>query len=178
MVHPTNVILVGESIGENIKNNLIPSWLSFVVQLAAFAVLLIVVIFLAYKPVKKMLKKRADFIEQNINDAQKNKAIAEKNALESQEAIIASKKEAASIIEAANKAASVSGEAIIEEAKLEAARIKANAEDDIERSKQEALESIHDEMVDVALSASSEILKREITSEDNERLAKEFIERL
>ena len=106
MVHPTNVILLGE--GLDIGEKLVPSWLSLVVQLGAFAILLIVVIFLAYKPVKKMLKKRADFIEQNINDAQKSKAIADKNALESQETIIASKKEAASIIEAANKAATLS----------------------------------------------------------------------
>ena len=53
----------GEQIGETIRNNLIPSWVSFVMQVAAFIILLIIVVFVAYKPVKKMLKARQDYIE-------------------------------------------------------------------------------------------------------------------
>ena len=61
MVH-LNLILEdlktwGEGIGETIRKNLIPSWVSFVVQAVAFIVPLIVVIVFAYKPVKRMLKK-------------------------------------------------------------------------------------------------------------------------
>ena len=90
---------VGEEISAGFKEKLIPSWLSFVVQFAALVVLLIVVFVFAYKPIKKMLNKRADYIEQNIHEAEKNKAIAQENATQSQEMIIASKKQAASIIE-------------------------------------------------------------------------------
>ena len=57
-------------------------------------------------------------------------------------------------------------------------KLKADAEKDIERSRQEALDDIHKEMVDIALLTSSEILKREVNQEDNSRLAKEFIDRL
>ena len=56
--------------------------------------------------------------------------------------------------------------------------MKKVAEQDIERSKQEALDDIHKEMVEVALLTSSEILKREVNDEDNARLAEEFINRL
>jgi len=157
---------------------LIPSWLSFVVQIFALIILLVVVFVLAYKPVKKYLKKRSDYIEENIRESERNRAIAAQNEVQSSEALLASKIKANEIIEEANASALKSSENIIAEAKEEANKIKQDAQVDIEKSKQEALESIHDEMVNVALSASSEILKREVNEDDNKRLAKEFIEKL
>ena len=54
---------IGQTIKEYISKNLIPSWLSFVVQFAALVILVLVVFFVAYKPVRKMLTKRADYVE-------------------------------------------------------------------------------------------------------------------
>ena len=53
--------------------------------------------------------------------------------------------------------------------------MKVGAQEDIERAKEEAIKDIHDEMVKVALSASEEILKREVDTKDNKRLAEDFI---
>ena len=56
--------------------------------------------------------------------------------------------------------------------------MKKMAEEDIQKSRQEALDDIHKEIVEVALLTSSEILKREVNTKDNARLAEEFIEKL
>jgi predicted PurR-regulated permease PerM len=56
----------GGNLGEEIKAKLIPSWVSFVVQFVALLVLLLIVFVFAYKPVKKILQKRSDYIEQQI----------------------------------------------------------------------------------------------------------------
>ena len=80
----------GEQIGETIRNNLIPSWVSFVMQIAAFIILLVIVFFIGYKPLKKMMKARADYIEKEISDAEKSKAEAEINLAQSEETILAS----------------------------------------------------------------------------------------
>jgi len=162
----------------SIKDKLIPSWLSFVVQLSALLVLITVVIIFAYKPIKKMLAKRADYIESQIADAEKDKALAKENAIKSEEMIIASRKKADEIIETANIKAEENYNQKIEETRLEILNMKADAEKDIERSRKDALDEIHNEMVDVALLTSSEILKRNVNNQDNERLAKEFIEKL
>ena len=53
--------------------------------------------------------------------------------------------------------------------------MKADAEQDIIRSREEALDEIHDEIVSVALSATSEVLKREINEKDNARIVDDFI---
>lgn len=168
----------GEAIGDTIRNNLIPSWTSFVMQVAAFIILLVVVIFVAYKPVKKMLKQRQDYIEQEISDAEKSKSAAAINFAQSQETIIASKKEASQIIEEARIEANKQQEEILADARNQVNKMKADAEKDIIRSRQEALDDIHKEMVDIALLTTSEILKREVNEEDNSRLAKEFIDKL
>lgn len=168
----------GEAIGETIRNNLIPSWTSFIMQVAAFILLLIVVIFVAYKPVKRMLKQRQDYIEKEISDAEKDKATAAINLVQSEETILASKKNASQIIEDAQNQALLRKEEILAEAREEVEKMKKDAQADIERSRQEALDDIHKEMVEVALLTSSEILKREVNDKDNARLAKEFIDNL
>ena len=168
----------GEQIGETIRNNLIPSWVSFVMQVAAFIILLIIVVFVAYKPVKKMLKARQDYIEKEISDAEKSKADAEVYLKQSEETILASKKQASEIILDAQIEAKRQQEEILLNASQEVEKMKKMAEEDIQRSRQEALDEIHKEIVEVALLTSSEILKREVNDKDNARLAKEFIDNL
>ena len=154
------------------------SWSSFVVQLAALVILIVVVLVVAYKPMKKMLAKRADYIENNIRESEIAKAEAERNAQESQEMIIASRKEAADIVANAKSLAIDTQKATLEETQLEVNRMKSQAQEDIERSKIEAKEEIRHEMVSVALAASEEILKREVNEKDNARIVENFIEEI
>jgi len=177
---PNLVVLdsVGETIKKYISENLIPSWSSFVVQLAALVILIVVVLVVAYKPMKKMLAKRADYIENNIRESEIAKAEAERNAQESQEMIIASRKEAADIVANAKSLAIDTQKATFEETQLEVNRMKSQAQEDIERSKIEAKEEIRQEMVSVALAASEEILKREVNEKDNARIVENFIEEI
>ena len=67
---------------------------------------------------------------------------------------------------------------MVEQTRKEVEQMKLQAEEDIKRSQQDALEAIHDEMVAVALDASAEILKREVNEKDNKRLAEEFVNNL
>lgn len=162
------------SIGEK----LIPNWMAFLVQLISLIVLLVIIFFIAYKPVKNMLEKRADYIEQEVKDAEESKLIAQKNAEESAKMITESKKQASEIIDAANKRALVEAEEIKEETRLEISRMKKAADKEIEEAKAQSLKDIHTEMVNVALSASEEILGREVDKRDNEKLARDFINNL
>ena len=167
-----------EDLFSDIGGKLIPNVFSFVVQICSLVVLILVVFFVAYKPVKKMLKKRADYIENNILDSQKNKAIAKQNLEQSNEAILSSKKEASRIISDANKKALNERKILEEETKLGLLRLKQEAETDIEKSKEQSLEDIRREMISVAMVTSKEILKREINEKDNAKLAEDFIEKL
>ena len=58
---PLALLLTGCNIdikSSDFTDKLIPNWVSFVVQLAALIVLILIVFIFAYKPVKKIIKKR------------------------------------------------------------------------------------------------------------------------
>ena len=170
-----------ENIGETIKTiseKLVPNLLSFVIQFLSFVILLTVVFIFAYKPVKKILKKRADYVEKEIQEACNNNLESMKSLQEAKETIATSKIQASKIIQSAEKTGQEKYEAMLANAKAEVAEMKQAAQEDIERAKQEALEEIRNEMVKVALEASEEILKREVDNDDNKRLAEDFINRL
>ena len=176
-----NVLSNMQNIGETIKTiseKLIPNWISFVIQFLSFLILLTVVFVFAYKPVKKILKKRADFVENEIKEARENNLIAQKNVEEAKEMVATSKVQASAIIKNAEQQGHEQYDAIIEQAKSDVEEMKKDAQKDIERAKEEAIQDIRNEMVSVALSASEEILKREVDNKDNKRLAEDFINRL
>ena len=173
----SNMSNIGEVIG-TISQKLIPNLLSFVVQFLSFLVLVIVVFVFAYKPVKKILKKRADYVENEIKEARENNLTAQKSIDEAKEIVANSKLQASEIIQNAERQGQEKYDALIEQAKSEVEEMKLDAQEDIKRAKEEAIQEIHDEMVNVALSASEEILKREVDSQHNKRLAEDFINHL
>ena len=171
----------GEDLGltsETFVNKLIPNWPSFVAQLGALVVLIVVVIIFAYKPVKKIIQKRQDYIEDNIKEAEKSKAVWQENELKSKETVLASERTAADIVAEAKTDAQKERQIILDNAQQEVIRMKKDAENDIARMEAESQEQIRKEIVNVALDASKELLGREVSSKDNDRLLKEFIEEI
>ena len=160
---------------QDIISKLIPNWTSFVVQLAAFLVLIAGVIYFAYKPVKKIIKTRQDYIEDNIKQSELAKSRANDNIIKSEEKLTQSHKQANEIIEQAKLDAEAERTRILEETSLQVSKMKQDAQEDIEQSKEDAKEEIRKEMVALALDASSEILSRNVNTKDNEKLADDFI---
>ena len=144
----------------------------------AFVLLLIVVFFAAYKPVKKLLKQRGDYVEEKIKTAEEREKESEKLLNKADENVKASRKEAMEIVEKAKEDANKERQAILDKAKEEKAeeikRTKEEIAQEIEASKDE----IHREIVSVAIDASSKVLEREVNKKDNEKLIDSFIDDL
>ncbi len=150
----------------------------FVIQLLAFVVLIIFVFFVGYKPVKKAMKTRADAIENDIQTAKEQRRIAEAAASEKELTIQSGKEEAAKIVEEAKLQAQQTGKAIVSDAKEQAARERMKADQDIAAAKEKSRQEAKKEIVDVAIAASSKVLGREVSKEDNERLVSSFIDEM
>ena len=176
---PLMVSLTGCTVdlsSDDFTSKLIPNWVSFVTQVGALVVLVTVVLIFGYKPIKKIVTKRQDYIEQNIRDAEEAKATWQENERESEATVLASNRTAASIVAEARENALKERNKILEDTALEVEKMKIEAENDITRMEKEAEESIRKEMVSIALDASKELLSREVDSKDNTRLIEEFIE--
>ena len=176
---PVSLALTGCSIdisSSDFTSKLIPNWVSFVTQLGALIVLLTVVILFAYKPVKKIITERQDYIEKTIKDAEANKVVWEENKKQSEEIVLASTRTAANIVTEAKVTAEQERSKILEQTALEVEQMKKDAENDIAKMEADAQEQIRQEMVVIAMEASKELLGREVESRDNTRLIEEFIE--
>lgn len=161
---------------EDFINKLFPSGIeSLIVQLLSFLVLAIAAIYLFYKPVRRILNERAEYVENHIHTAEAASKEATTRLENLDEEIEDKKKEAQGIIEAARVVAIKEKESIILEASKEATRIIDEAKEDIELSKEKARQEIHNEILDVALEASKVILGREVNESDHQRLVEEFI---
>ncbi|HML99852.1 MAG TPA: F0F1 ATP synthase subunit B [Bacilli bacterium] len=148
---------------------------SLVTQLLAFGVLVIIVVKLVYKPVRKMLITRADYIEKNIKDAESQKKEMEDKLAAADALVLEERKKAVNLVMEAKAQTEVAREKMMAEAKEAARQEKQKALEEINQARQEAEAAIHDEIVNVALLASKEVLGREINETDNRRLVDDFI---
>ncbi|MBP5091091.1 MAG: F0F1 ATP synthase subunit B [Bacilli bacterium] len=160
---------------EDVINKLIPNVWDFVIQLIAFIVLIFIVFHFAYKPVKKLLKERGDYIEKNIKDSEKSKVEAAQYAKESQENIAKSREEANRIVAESKKQATIEAESIKTQAKEEVIALKKSAEEEIALAKKKSEQDVQREIVGVAIAASEAVLGREVNKEDEERLLNDFV---
>ena len=165
---------LSEKIGTTIAN-MLPNLYITLMQLALFILVAILFIWLAYKPLKKKLKQRSDYIEKNIKDSEKNKTIAEQNAIKSNQMIIDSQKKAGEIIANAQKVAENKASTLQQELSESIEKQKTQATKDIEDQKRKMISDAKSEIVEAAIETSKEILGREVKKEDNDKFVDDFL---
>ena len=147
----------------------------FLAVFLAFIVLLLVAFFFAYKPVKKFIKDRGDYVEGKIKEAERREEESRGLTEEAERNIAESKKSALLIVEKAQEDANAQKEEILAQAKLEAEQEKQKAQQEIAQEIEASKDEIHREIVSVAMDASEKVLGREVNDEDNRRLVDDFV---
>lgn len=163
------------SIGEEIPEKIFPNVWAFLVQFIAFIIMIILIIVFGYKPIKAFIKKRQEMLDNEVKETLKKNEEASQNLADSKKEIVELKAKASNIIDNAINEGNEKKDEIIKKANEEADEIIKDAHLSIELDKEKASKEIKDELGDVALSLSSEILKREVKKEDNDRLIDDFI---
>lgn len=155
-----------------------PNIWAFLAQFIAFIIMAVIVVKFAYKPVHNYLKKRRDFINENLSSAQKQNEEANKLNLEAENNLNNSRKEALQIIESAQIEAEKEKQKVLEETKKEINNKKLQLEQDLIKQKEKAIQEVQDDVIDLALEASKTLLSREVNSSDNKKLLDDFINNL
>ena len=169
---------LGDQLGNGIEEKLLPNIWAFLVQLIAFVLLLIAVIFLAYKPVKKFLEKRSEMLEEEVKTTHENRKISEEKRVEMISNLANAKAEATKIINDATKEATIAKDKILSDANDERRQLKEKTMNEISLEKEKAMKELKDQIVDVAFEASSKILEREVNNLDNKKIVDNFVEDL
>lgn len=161
---------------ETVVNNMLPNLYITLVQLALFILTAVAFIFLAYKPLKKKLKQRSDYIENNIKESENKKVEAQKLVDEANQNLLDSQKKGVEIVQHAQATAERKTQIAIEEIKTQVEIQKVHAHKDIEAERNKMIKEAKTELVDIAISTSKEILKREVRKEDSDKYIDEFID--
>ena len=159
-------------------NNMLPNLWVTLIQLAMFVLIAILFMVFAYKPIKKKLEQRANYIDKNIKDSEKLIKESENKINEANSTILASQKKAGEIVSTAQKNAEIKAQAVEKELKetIEAQRVLAHK--DIEDERKKMIEEANEHIVSTAIETSKQILKREVKVEDNDKYISDFIDQL
>ena len=160
---------------EDFLKKLFPNFWSWLINFLALIVLFIAVYFLAYKPIKKYINARKDYIEHNLRDSETAKEINERKVKESESLITNAKVEANEIIKKAKDDASKQASLIVEEAKLDALKKQKDADISIKKAEEKSKEKIQKEIVNVAMDATKKVLQRDLKEDDERRFIEQFV---
>lgn len=163
---------------EDTIENVLPNLYVALAQLGAFLVMVFVFFKFCYKPIKKRLQLRADHVKQNVDEAREKNLEADRNKEVSEMNIKDSHVQADKIVSDAKKTAEKTSQAIIEKANERAEQIRLQGEKEALEKQKEVERKAHDEIVSTAIAASKEILGRELTREDNNKVIDDFIDKM
>ena len=141
-------------------------------------ILFAVMSYFLFNPVRDMLKKRKERIENDIETAKQNKedALALKSEYEAK--LKEADKEVEKILSEARKKALKKEETIIAEAKEEAARIIARAQNEIELEQKRAMDDMKKEMIQVASMMACKVVAQSIDVQIQDTLIEETLKEM
>jgi len=143
-----------------------------------FAVLFIALFFILKKPVSKALNGRIEGIKTELEGLEAKKKEAEKKLSEYDEQIAFLDREADKIIAEYIKQGEAARERILEESKKAAEKLEDQARRSIENEFKNAKLKLQKDILEKALIKAEELLKDKITSEDQNRLVDEYLDKV
>ncbi len=147
----------------------------FVWTIITFLLLLTVLAKFAWKPLLNILKEREDFIKSSLNDAEKaQQELARLNA-EGEAIINKARGEAQSILAQGKAAATKLKDETLNDAKEKAKSIAADATKQIQVEEEKAIAEIKSEVVNLSLSVAEQLIKKNLSAEDNKALIDESL---
>ena len=122
------------------------------------AVAFIVIKLFVFKPLFKMIKKRQETLNGELDSATAKNEEADSNLSESKKSIENARITASGIIEEARENAEKQADSIVKKAQDDAAEILARAEEDAARMKKSAMDELKDDIADLAVQVAERVL--------------------
>jgi F-type H+-transporting ATPase subunit b len=151
---------------------------TLVAQIINFLILVAILTKIAYRPIMAALEERRAFIAKNLEDAERERALAIAMKQESEGQIIDARIQARSIIDEAINLGEKSREIIVQKAWEENTRLLKETQAELEREYQQVMNNLSAEVASMAIAAAEKILEKNLDIETNTRLVHNFIKEL
>ncbi|WP_236094574.1 F0F1 ATP synthase subunit B [Mycoplasma anserisalpingitidis] len=163
-----------ESISERFVG-LFPNIPMMIATIISFTLAFIFLTFFLYKPVKKMLKERHDFIQSNIDESIKVKEEAINKTNEANKHLQDAHIQANKIVNDAKVRSEKVIIAYTAKAKLDSKTLLEEAKLDIKAQKREFNEHAKDKIATLAIELAEKIVKKEISRKNHEEIIEDFL---
>ncbi len=150
-------------------STMIPTWINLLLLYFILKKVL-------YNPITNILEQRKNEVDGIYTSAREKEEEAKGLVDEYTKKLAVSKEEASEIIKNANVYAKKNEEAILEEARNEAANLITKANMQIEQEKKKTYENIKTDISELSIAIAQKIIQKEISKEEHEALILEFIE--
>ncbi|MCD6567168.1 MAG: F0F1 ATP synthase subunit B [Dehalococcoidia bacterium] len=149
---------------------------TFVAQLVSFLILMGVLIFVGYRPIRKMLDERANKIKEGMAQAEATREEYVRVRVVVEEEIDKARREAqATVAEASRLGGKLKDEAK-REARKEAQVIIDRARKEMEQERERAIDNLRKEFVDTAILVAGKVISETLDAEKHHRLIEKALE--
>ena len=149
---------------------------SLLVLIINFGVLFILLYFLAYKPILKMLDTRAQKIKESMDQTNLVKDQAAQAVEESKRIVESGIKEGQELISRATRAGDDVRQQSQQKAQEEAQALINRARDEIQRERDEAIDGVRREFADLTVLAAGKVIERSLDKEQHRELIEKVLE--
>jgi F-type H+-transporting ATPase subunit b len=143
-----------------------------------FLLLLLVLRKWAWGPILGALEAREKRIQDTLDRAAREREKAAELLDEQRRLLGESRDQAQRILAESRKAGERLEADILQEARKQGQRLLEHAKEDIGRERDQALEMLRRETVDLSISAAGRVLQKELDSEENRRVVEEYLQSL
>lgn len=151
---------------------------SLIIQMVNFAILLLVLWKLLYRPLVAKLEERTQAIRKSLDEAQAARAEAQREREEHAAKVQAAYAEAQAIRAAALKEAGEEQRRLVEAARGEAGRLVAAAKAEMEQDVRRARQELRQEVGDLAVAVAERLIKKSLRDEDHRRIVQDALARI
>ena len=146
--------------------------------LVIFVLVIVVLGKFAWGPLLNALQQREQFIRNSLQEAKNDREAAEARLQEYESRLQEATTEATKIVEEGRQEADKAKARIEETARTEADKMLDRAKREIDLARQSAIKDLYATSAELATDIAGKVLKRELSSQDHERLIQESIEEL
>ncbi len=151
-------------------------WQVLLAQLINFGILFGLLFFLLYKPMRRTFDARSNRIRESMEQAEQIKEQMARTEEQVREQLAAARREGQDILAQAAQMGDRLKEEARGEARQEAEVIVARARTEIERERDEAIDEVKRQFVDLAITAAEKVVNETLDREKHRRLIEEVLE--
>lgn len=149
---------------------------TFIGQLVSFLILVSLLVYFGYKPIRKMLDERSNRIKESMEQAEATRKEYELAQMEVEKRINKAREEARLIIAEAGQFRDRLKEEARKEARQEAQATIDRARTELEKERDKTVDDLRHEFVDTAILAAEKVINEALDKEKHRRLIEQALE--